>query len=148
MNVPVNVRASVSAEWAAIRNLLVGAGLPVEDLAGPSRARFLVAEDGGDIAGVIAIEAYQTAGLLRSLVVAPAHRGRGIGSALVGALERQARTEGMELLVLLTQTATRFFHQLGYCEIERAVIPGDLGRSAEFRSLCPASATCMAKSLR
>jgi N-acetylglutamate synthase-like GNAT family acetyltransferase len=47
--------------------------------------------------------------------------------------------------VLLTQTARDFFAHLGYRVIDRSEAPEEVQGSEEFRSLCPASATCMVK---
>lgn len=141
------VRAATAADAAAITGLLLGAGLPVADFERAPGLRFWVAEDGDAIAGAIGLERYGTAGLLRSLVVAPPHRQRGQGAALVATLEREARTDGVERLVLLTETAEAWFAQLGYALIERAHVPDEIRQSAEFSSLCPASAVCMTKPL-
>ena len=67
--------------------------------------------------------------------------------ALVLVLERDALSAGTEMLVLLTQAAAPFFARLGYSVVDRAYVPEEVNASAEFRSLCPASAICMAKSL-
>ncbi len=85
--------------------------------------------------------------LLRSLAVAPSHRQRGLGQQLVARLERDARANGVEQLVLLTETAEKFFRAIGYEPIDRGYVPEEIKQSAEFRSLCPASAVCMSKSL-
>jgi amino-acid N-acetyltransferase len=50
-------------------------------------------------------------------------------------------------LVLLTQSAALFFQRQGYRVVERSGVPRAVQMSEEFRSLCPASATCMTKSL-
>jgi amino-acid N-acetyltransferase len=47
----------------------------------------------------------------------------------------------------LTETAENFFRGLGYEAIDRRYVPEEIQQSAEFRSLCPASAVCMTKSL-
>jgi amino-acid N-acetyltransferase len=86
-------------------------------------------------------------GLLRSLVVAPSHRRQGVAEALVAALERDAKASGVMLLVLLTETAAAFFGTRGYRITDRKAVRGDVQGCAESRSLCPASATCMTKSL-
>jgi protein-tyrosine-phosphatase len=62
-------------------------------------------------------------------------------------LERVAALDRIEQLFLLTQTAQRFFEHQGYRVIDRQSVPRDVQGSAEFRSLCPASAVCMAKDL-
>ena len=63
-------------------------------------------------------------------------------------MERVARAAQISRLVLLTQTAADFFEHRGYRVIERSSAPEQMQGSAEFRSLCPSSAACMAKSLR
>ena len=81
------------------------------------------------------------------MVVAPDRRGSGLGLTIMNELERMARAARVSRLVLLTQTAAEFFARQGYRVIERSTAPQDLRGSEEFRSLCPSSATCMAKSL-
>lgn len=49
--------------------------------------------------------------------------------------------------MLLTQTAEAFFRLAGYENVERSAVPAGLRNLEEFRSLCPASAACMAKRL-
>ena len=141
------LRTADPSDLDAIAALLTGSALPVDDLRASSIG-FLVAEDAGTIVGVVGLETFDEAGLLRSLAVAPAQRGQGLGGELVDALERDACDRGLRQLVLLTQTAERFFAQRGYRVIERADAPVAIQGSAEFRSICPASAACMVKTLR
>jgi len=142
----MDIRSARAADQAALRNLLVANRLPVEDL-DESDIGFLVASDGERVLGVIGMERHGDTGLLRSLVVADEIRGTGMGARLVSSLEELAQAEGCQRLVLLTQTAAPFFASRGYEVIERDAAPADVRASAEFRSLCPASATCMAKML-
>jgi amino-acid N-acetyltransferase len=141
------MRASTAADLGPVRALLVGAGLPVEDLDTAPDLRLWVEVSGGELVGAIGLERRRKAGLLRSLVVSSTHRKRGLGRSLVATVEQEARREGIELLVLLTQEAETFFKDLGYRVVDRAYVPDEIKESAEFRSLCPESATCMTKSL-
>lgn len=141
------IRSAAAADLEAIRALLERDGLPASDLKA-SRPRFVVACAGADLVGAGAIEPYGEAALLRSLVVESAWRGRGLGHRLVKALEWQARAEGVHEIVLLTQTAEAFFARLDYCVIQREQAPQAVQASREFRTLCPASAVCMRKTLR
>jgi amino-acid N-acetyltransferase len=141
-----SVRASTAADLVAIRALLVSAALPVQDLDSAAGLRFWVAEDGDQVIGAIGLEAFGATGLLRSLVVSPSHRGHGLGSTLVSALEQGVTAQGVKTLVLLTETAEAFFRRRGYRVVERSVVADEIKQSAEFRSLCPASAVCMTKS--
>ncbi len=83
--------------------------------------------------------------LLRYLVVANAHAGRGIGRQLVSAAESLAATLGCRLVYLLKTTAEAFFELLGFRRMERDTAPLEIRQSNEFSSLCPSSATVMAK---
>ena len=142
----MELRAPSECEREEIPALLEQAGLPVADL-GSSPVEFVVAVDDEAIVGTIGVERHGDAGLLRSLSVVPARRGTGLGRTLVHALERRAAELGLRELVLLTTTARDFFAQRGYVSIERDAAPEAVRRSAEFRSLCPASSTCMTKRL-
>lgn len=141
------VRLSTSADLFAVRKLLVDAALVVEDLDTAAGLRFWVAEDEKQVIGAVGLEPFGAVGLLRSLVVARSHRQQRLGSALLNAVEHEARAEGVEALVLLTETAEPFFKRQGYRVVERASVPEEVKRSAEFRSLCSVSAVCMTKSL-
>jgi amino-acid N-acetyltransferase len=143
----MDLRIGGESDAARIRTLLVDSGLPVEDL-DAAQVDFLVAEEGGETFGVIGLQSFGQVGLLRSLVVDSGGRGKGTGSTLVDALESHARAAGMCQLVLLTQTAEPFFAARGYAPIARAAAPHAVQGSAEFRSICPASATCMSKDLQ
>lgn len=139
--------ALVSAQdLIAIRALLEGAGLPTRDL-DSARPEFAVVRVDGRVVAAGALQRFGSSALLRSLVVTPDRRGGGLGSSVVSELERRARAAQVSRLVLLTQTAVRFFARAGYSVIERSSAPEEMQGSEEFRSLCPGSATCMEKSL-
>ncbi|HVI59562.1 MAG TPA: arsenic resistance N-acetyltransferase ArsN2 [Luteimonas sp.] len=142
----MELRLQLPREHEVVRSLLVGAALPVADLDGGT-VQFIVATENDEPVGAIGLEPFGSAGLLRSLVVRSDLRGSGVGSRLVEALESLARDNGFDQLVLLTQTAAPFFARRGYRVIDRADAPAAILASAEFRSLCPASATCMFKIL-
>jgi amino-acid N-acetyltransferase len=93
------------------------------------------------------MERFGASALLRSLAVGPRFQRRGLGHMLVARLEREAEANGVEQLVLLTETAERFFRAIGYEVIDRSQVPEKIKQSAEFRMLCPASAVCMTKLL-
>ena len=142
------IRRGRCSDWAAVVALLQSARLPAEDLTSAAGLKIWVLEMKGELAGAVALEGTEPMGrLLRSLVVATVYQRRGFGQALLAQVENDARAEGVERLVLLTETAQPLFHRLGYEVIERTAVPESLRQSAEFRSLCPASAVCMAKQL-
>jgi amino-acid N-acetyltransferase len=142
----MNLRLQLPYEREAVRSLLVRAALPVEDL-DSADVRFIVASENDELVGVVGLQQFGRAGLLRSLAVRQDLRGSGIGGKLIDALESLAREGGLDQLVLLTQTAASFFAARGYRAIDRVDAPAAVHGSAEFRSLCPASASCMSKQL-
>jgi len=141
-----SLRSATAADESRILDLLQRSGLPTSDLQG-ARPEFIVAQRAGRIIGIGALERFGTAALLRSLAVEPAWRSTGVGRLIVAELERRARAAGTGELVLLTLTASAFFERLGYQSKPREQVAPAVRESAEFRSLCPMSAACMAKDL-
>jgi amino-acid N-acetyltransferase len=141
------IRRGLSTDIPAVLALLQGAGLPTADLKSSEGLKMWVLEARDSVVGTIALERFGTDGLLRSLAVAPEYRKCGFGRELVAGLERDAQARGVERLILLTETAESFFRSLGYEVIDRRCVSEELKQSAEFRSLCPASAVCMSKAI-
>jgi amino-acid N-acetyltransferase len=138
--------AASAEDLSAIRGLLERSGLPTSDLES-AQAEFVVIRESGQVVAAGALQRFGSAALLRSVVVAPGRRGSGLGRAVVSELERAARAARISRLVLLTLSAAEFFARCGYRVVERSSAPRDMQGSEEFRSLCPDSATCLAKSL-
>lgn len=136
-----------ATDGARIRRLLADVGLPHEDISPAHLAHFLVARGGEELTGVVGLEVHGPAALLRSLAVPPAHRGRGIAIRLTDEAEAYARSLGVRTLYLLTTTAEGFFAKRGYLRTDRRDVPAAVQGTAEFRSICPASAVCMRKDL-
>jgi amino-acid N-acetyltransferase len=131
------------AELEQIKQILKLAALPTTDLTQAHLHRFLVARDGATLAGVGGLEIFGQDALLRSVVVDPVYRERGLGSHLVHRLEEAAQEQGADTIYLLTTSAERFFSLLGYRRIERRQTPPTIQATPEFTSLCPDTAVCM-----
>ncbi len=86
-------------------------------------------------------------GLLRSLAVEGAYRGRGLGRALVLEMIGHAKDSGINQLYLLTLTADRFFGKEGFERISRECMPEAIQNTMEFTSICPVSSVCMKKEI-
>jgi amino-acid N-acetyltransferase len=142
------IRGSRASDQATLLELLRAAHLPTADIKPAPGLRFWVLVAADQPVGVIGLERFGAGGVLRSLAVASTYQRLGGGRALVSRLESDARAAGIEQLVLLTETAPAFFAKLGYEVIDRSCVPDEIKQSAEFSSLCPASALCMTKSLR
>jgi amino-acid N-acetyltransferase len=141
------LRSATPADARGIRDLLERSDLPTGDL-DTAHAEFVIACAAEQIVGVGALQRAGNAALLRSVAVEPRWRGSGVGRLLVAELERRARAAGIGELILLTLTAREFFARLGYRARSRDQAPPAVQATAEFRSLCPAAAACMGKSLR
>jgi amino-acid N-acetyltransferase len=143
----MHIGEAYTTDIAAIQSLLEAAGLPFEDLTDLNKAQFLVAYDDDEISGAIGVEVYGKSALLRSLVVKPKERKRGLGAQLMHDLESLAKHQGVDRLYLLTTTAEKFFTARGYHRFDHKRVPDDIAATTEFKLLCPSSAVCMRKLL-
>jgi amino-acid N-acetyltransferase len=142
------IKPAAAADAAVIAALLRDAGLPHEDFA-PHLAHFLVARGAdGAVVGAIGAEVCGREALLRSLVVAPAWRGQGLGGRLLAALEQAATAWGVERWWLLTMTAEEFFAARGFRAVSRAEAPPAIAATGEFAGLCPSVASCWTRERR
>ena len=132
--------------YDVLRLALEAARLPTDDLMERDRSFFLLSDDDGPI-GFIGIEGSGPDRLLRSLVVLPSRKRRGHGGLLVAHAEAFARQDGVERLHLLTTTVAGFFRARGYLPADRATAPAAISETAQFASLCPASAAYLVKEL-
>jgi GNAT superfamily N-acetyltransferase len=128
----IRVRDAIAEDSGAIAALLTELGYPASESDIPDRlaavsgapGRVLVAEEGGVILGVGSVTRLRLlhrpvpVALLSALVVQPAHRGQGVGQALVAAAGCQATAWGCEALELTSrddrQRAHRFYTRLGF----------------------------------
>ena len=147
MPTDVNIRPAESSDLGLAKAWLSAAGLPIDDLTATHMAAFLVALQGDQAVGMIGIERFGDLGLLRSLVIDPGCRSKGLGAQLVAALERKARKLELRELWLLTIDADGFFERLGYRACERVDAPAAIRNTREFSSLCPGDAVLMCKRL-
>jgi amino-acid N-acetyltransferase len=144
----VRIEQFVPGDETAVLKLLADAELPVKDLSPDKLKHFLVARaNNGLIIGAIGLEPFHESGLLRSLVVHPSWRGRGLGLELTRHLEAYASELSIKTLFLLTLTAAEFFPKLGYQVVQRAEVPEMIAATEEFGDVCPASAVCLSKPL-
>jgi amino-acid N-acetyltransferase len=148
--VPPSLIAFPLAVWerdgllAALRK----ANLPAADVTEPRILFWRFSTDDDVPAGFGGLEVHGPDALMRSVVTLPPLRGRGIGAAIVSALEMEARLAKCSAIYLLTTTAERLFGKLGYAKLDREQAPMGIRASTQFSSLCPDTATLMVKRLR
>lgn len=136
-----------SPEENAVKRLLAESGLPTADIAAGHMEHFFGCGAPSGLAGVVGLELYGNAGLLRSLAVAAPERGRGLGKRLVAHAERYAQEHGVKEVYLLTTTAEAFFSRLGYRRVERDAVPDAIKATREYAGICPASSAVMTRKL-
>jgi amino-acid N-acetyltransferase len=140
------IDAAQPAEADALFRLLEENHLPLDGLEN-HLATTLVAREDGKIVGSAALEVYADGALLRSVAVAPALQGQGLGSQLTGAALRLAQDLHVPAVYLLTTTAERYFPKFGFERIDRDDVPATVRTSVEFTSACPSSAAVLRKRL-
>lgn len=140
----MRIRNATSADLSAVETLLSVSDLPLDGVR-DNFSTFIVAEDEGAVAGAVGLEQFGSVALLRSAVVAPEHRGSGIGQRLVEQLLTRAEQAGIEEIYLLTTTAEKYFPRFGFRLTTRSAVPEAVKASAEFQGACPDTAIVMTR---
>ena len=136
------VRQATRVDLASIEQLLEAASLPTLGVS-EHMQHFLVAESEGTIVGAIGLEVYGETALLRSVVVASGLQRTGIGGLLYARNIEQARRLRVRRLILLTNTAEKYFERKGFKKIDQKSVKGPITTSVEFTGACPSHAACM-----
>lgn len=122
---PVAIRAATEADRAAVYALrhavfTVGQGVP-PDLERDDRdadALHLVAAEAGGVVATGRLVTRGETGVVGRMAVAASHRGRGLGGAVLAALERAARAAGLAEVELHAQRhAEGFYARAGYVAV-------------------------------
>lgn len=122
---------------------LAAEGLPTGDLNVAGNRFFEFRDCGGTLVGFAGLQQFDTFALLRSVVVFPRARTQANGTGIVNWLAAEAVRRGADELFLLTTTAAKFFEKRGFRPVDRNEAPAAIASTAEFTSLCPASAVLM-----
>src|SRR5215831_8849230 len=97
-----------AGERAALKAVLAKSNLPTADIEVPGHLFWRFETRDEVPVGFAGLEVHGEDALLRSLVTLPPVRGRGFGSAMVAALEFEARLHGCRGLWLITTVAADF----------------------------------------
>jgi len=129
-----------------ILELLTRVNLPIEGVE-EHLEHYILYKEGHNITGVIGLEVYEGAGLLRSLAITPEFQGKGLGSALTKKILSHAKDIGCKEIYLLTTTAKDFFVRFNFTIITGEQVNPVVKNSVEFQGVCPSTATIMKMSL-
>lgn len=146
MNSMFHVMRLAADRLDELRAVLIGEGMPIEDIDADDCA-FFESRCNGNTLGYAGLQGSGPHRLLRSVWIKPALRRTGYGAALIEGMEAEARASGCTTLHLLTTTASSFFIHLGYQIADRTSAPGDIAATREFTRLCPASAVYLFKNI-
>ena len=131
----MRIRDAAEGDAEALVRLLAQLGYPADSEAISRRLtilersaadRLFVAEVDGEVVGLAglhvspSVEYDESAGKVSAIVVDQRHRGRGVGQALIDAVEAEARARGCVLLFLTTahrrEDAHEFYRRIGFEE--------------------------------
>lgn len=146
MGESLQLRAAGFGDLEPICSLLAAEGLPTEGVA-ESIEHFLVFDNGDGVVAAAGIEVHGASALLRSVVVAPELRGRGLAGRLVDRMAENARALGVSAMYLLTIDADGFFANHDFERLPRKHAPGEILGCREFRELCPDTAVLMQRNV-
>ena len=131
----------------SVRRLLSASQLDCSDLTAEHLRHFFGSGTKEEPEGIVGLELFGNAGLLRSLAVVSYRQRAGLGSKLVAHAEEYARNHGVTSLYLLTVTAEDFFIHRGYQRCRREDAPSAIKETKEFSEICPVSSAFMVKHL-
>ena len=136
------VIALIGAVFAEYPGIVFDVDGEMPELRAPASAflsrggRFWVAEDGGALIGCVGVRPAAGGVELCKLYVARAARRRGLGGALCGLVEREARARGAALVELWTDTrfedAHRLYERRGYARLPETRALHDLSDTVEY----------------
>jgi amino-acid N-acetyltransferase len=143
----ISYRRAVESDTETIRFLLESQKLPTESV-GTGITEFYVATDDAIVVGMAGYEYYGEDVLLRSVAVPANLQDKGIGSQIVDWMIALAKQKGIKRIILLTETAAKFFAKKGFMVIDRSSLKNEpLKISSQFCRGCCSTATCMMLSL-
>ena len=139
----LSYRTATESDAPAIHALLESQKLPT-DTVGTLITEFYLAIELDAIVGVAGFEYYGEDALLRSVAVPTSYQRKQIGSQLVDWMILLARQKSVKRIVLLTETASKFFARKGFSVVDRSSIKNEaMKKSAQFCGGCCSSAACM-----
>lgn len=141
----ISIQRADQEELARINQLLGQADLPLVDSHEFTDNFFVAHNQDEEVLGAIGLEIYGSFGLLRSMVVNPGFRNKGIAAGLVDKILETSAKLGLHEVYLLTNTAEKYFERKGFEYVSREGCPYEIRQSREFSSICPVSSFLMSR---
>ncbi|MBP2627581.1 MAG: family N-acetyltransferase [Firmicutes bacterium] len=136
-----SIKLAEQEEFLQIHELLIKSGLPTAGV-DSSNGIYYIASD-QEIMGVVGVEQYGAAVMLRSLAVKPQFQKAGVAQQLIDyALEALKSTGGTDIY-LITNTAEQYLTRYGFAKIERNRVPNHVLATSALGDACSSSSTCM-----
>ena len=105
-----------ASDAEAIRAFLQPLHLGIDNILAPG-TRYWLAEQAGELLGVVGLEFGDGVALLRSAAVSPAARGGGIGAALTERALAEAQAAGCACVYLFSTGAGPYWQRFGFVEV-------------------------------
>lgn len=134
----------IDGSAAELRAALAAENLPVDDLRDAGRKLFRVTR-GSATVGFAGYELHGNDALLRSIVILPDQKGRGIGEAALQLLIEETMRVGARRGYLITTSARHFFEKHGFTPVDRGHVPEAILATRQATTLCPVSATILSR---
>lgn len=136
---------TVNRAATSLATTLRDAQLDTRDLNERGRTFFEYRTLSAEVVGYAGFERYDEHALLRSIVVKPSARGRGVGASIVSLLLRRAFDAGARTAWLLTTTAAPFFESAGFSAAQRAAAPPSIIATRQASDLCPSDSALLTR---
>lgn len=128
----IKIRAARESDLDDVLSLLIDADLNTEGVH-ENIGHFVVAvENGTTIVGCGGAEAFPFVALIRSVVVHPDHRSRGIGRRIVREMLDRFSSRGLREFYLVTVNAEAWFRKRGFKPCDRDEVHPQILESTEF----------------
>ncbi|MHA1164309.1 MAG: GNAT family N-acetyltransferase [Alphaproteobacteria bacterium] len=127
----------VQPDDAEFLKALEEVGMPRDDLTASGGVYFALTDARAGPLGYCGYELLgDTLALIRSCVVPPAHRRKGVGRAIVGEIIELLAADGVDELFLFTMDADPFFAGFGFEVMARDAAPGAIRATSQFTMEC------------
>lgn len=134
----------VEPDDAEFLKALDDVGMPRDDLTASGGVYFALVDAHGGPLGYCGYELLgHSLALIRSCVVPPAHRGKGVGRAIVADLIKILAVQGIDEFYLFTMDADPFFANFGFEIVARDTAPGAIRATSQFTMKCCDDAVLM-----